>query len=265
MNAPLTMADVTAPKSDQWNADDFISGPRTFTIREVQLRGGQEQPVNVLLDGTDKAYRPCKGMARVMMQAWGPDAKAYVGKSLTLYRDPTVTWAGIAVGGIRISHMSHLDRMMLAAVKVSRGQVKPKEILPLVMDKPRGPASGFDAMLRAITACNSQPDLRKWWKDNGDTIADADYDRTFQAFNARLAEIKAVASTSSPAQGSTRGEDGAADPPQGRGDEDPFRTAADRLIAMARNGKVFSEKDALDLAALPDEMRAEVDAACETA
>ena len=134
MNAPITMADVIVPKSDQWNADDFIAGPLTFTIREVQLRGGQEQPVNILLDGTDKAYRPCKSMSRVLVHAWGPDAKAYVGRSLTLYRDPTVKWGGLEVGGIRISHMSNIDGKMQMQLTATRGQRKPHVVLPLVVD-----------------------------------------------------------------------------------------------------------------------------------
>ncbi len=43
------MSQVIIPKSDQWNSDDFISGPMTFTIREVQINADTEQPVNVLL------------------------------------------------------------------------------------------------------------------------------------------------------------------------------------------------------------------------
>lgn len=129
-----TMADVIVPKSDQWNADDFIAGPRTFTIREVQIRGGQEQPVNILLEGSDKAYRPCKSMSRVLVQAWGPDAKVYIGRSLTLYRDPSVKWGGMEVGGIRISHMSHVEGKMVMQLTATKGQRKPHVVMPLVAE-----------------------------------------------------------------------------------------------------------------------------------
>jgi hypothetical protein len=64
---------------------------------------------------------------------WGPDASKYVGRSLTLYRDADVKWGGLAVGGIRISHMSDLDgpkTMMLTATKGSR---KPHKVLPLAV------------------------------------------------------------------------------------------------------------------------------------
>jgi hypothetical protein len=140
------MSQVIIPKSDQWNADDFIAGPATFTISEVRISTGSEQPVSIVLEGSDKFYRPCKSMSRVLVQAWGPDAKAYIGRSLTLYRDPTVKWAGMEIGGIRISHMSHIDgakQMMLTATKGSR---KPFKVLPLVMQQKRQaqPASGGD-------------------------------------------------------------------------------------------------------------------------
>lgn len=139
------MSSVIVPKSDQWNADDFLAGPRTFTIREVQINPGAEQPVNIRLEGTDKFFRPCKSMSRVLVQAWGPDAKAYIGRSFTLYRDPTVKWGGLEVGGIRISHLSHLDsaqQMMLTATKGSR---KPYKVLPLKMEPAEDPAARWAA------------------------------------------------------------------------------------------------------------------------
>lgn len=136
------MTPAIQPKSDQLNADDMMAGPITVTIREVRITPGSEQPVSIVLDGTDKFFRPCKSMSRVLVQAWGADAKAYIGRSLTLYRDPTVKWGGMEVGGIRISHMSHIDgakQMMLTATKGSR---KPHKVLPLVMQVPAAKADG---------------------------------------------------------------------------------------------------------------------------
>jgi hypothetical protein len=125
------MSSVIVPKSDQINADDLIAGPMTITIREVQIRGGQEQPVSIYFDGSDKAYRPCKSMSRVLVQGWGADASKYVGRSLTLYRDPTVKWAGLEVGGIRISHMSHIDGEKLMMLTATKGSRKPHKVKPL--------------------------------------------------------------------------------------------------------------------------------------
>jgi hypothetical protein len=143
------MSGVIVPKSDQINADTLLAGPMTVTVREVQIRGGQEQPVNILLHETDLAYRPCKSMSRVLVSAWGPDANAYKGRSLTLYRDPDVKWGGLAVGGIRISHMSHIDGKLQLQLTATKGQRKPHVVFPLVVESAH-PA------LTAITAPNAK-------------------------------------------------------------------------------------------------------------
>jgi hypothetical protein len=126
------MRAVIVPKSDQINADNLLAGPMTIRIRAVTIRPGTEQPVSVFFDGDDdKPYKPCKSMARVMVQCWGDDANAYVGRSMTLYCDPKVTWGGIAVGGIRISHMSDIDRPITMALTATKAQRRPFTVNPL--------------------------------------------------------------------------------------------------------------------------------------
>lgn len=126
------MKSVIVPKSDQLNADSLIGGPITVTIREVAIRPGTEQPVSIFYEGDDgNPWKPCKSMSRVLVAAWGPDAKVYNGRSLTLYRDPSVKWAGMEVGGIRISHMSHMDRPMTMALTATKGSRKPYTVEPL--------------------------------------------------------------------------------------------------------------------------------------
>lgn len=126
------MSQVIVPKSDQINADDLISGPRTIRITEVSISPGTEQPVSIFFEGDGgKPWRPCKSMSRVLVAAWGPDAKVYVGRSVTLYRDPKVKWGGMEVGGIRISHLSHIDRDMLIALTATKGKRAPYTVKPL--------------------------------------------------------------------------------------------------------------------------------------
>lgn len=125
------MSSAIVPKSDQINADDLIGRTMNITIREVQIKGGQEQPVAMRFDGSTKVYRPCKSMCRVMVAAWGPDARQYIGRSMTLYRDPTIKWGSLEVGGIRISHMSHLERAMTMALTATKGSRKPFVVKPL--------------------------------------------------------------------------------------------------------------------------------------
>jgi len=121
------------PKSDQINADDLLTGPITVTVKAVQVKGGQEQPVWISLEETDKYFRPCKGMSRILVAAWGADSAKYVGRSMTLYCDPTVKWGGMAVGGIRISHMTDIKAKMVMAITVSKANKKPYTVEPLTM------------------------------------------------------------------------------------------------------------------------------------
>lgn len=161
------MSGVIVPKSDQINADDLLAGPMTITIQEVQIRGGQEQPVSIYFHGSDKAFRPCKSMSRVLVQAWGPDANVYAGRSLTLYRDPTVKWGGMEVGGIRISHMSHIEGKMQMALTATKGQRKPYVVQPLVVEQQQRQPQGqtaeqwAEAHLAAIEQAADQPTLTR--------------------------------------------------------------------------------------------------------
>lgn len=126
------MRQAIIPKSDQLNADDLIAGPMTIKITEVVVRGGQEQPVSIHYEGDNgKPYKSCKSMNRVLVAAWGPDSSKYVGRSLTLYRDPGVKWGGMEVGGIRISHMSDIDSPLTMALTVTRANKKPFTVKPL--------------------------------------------------------------------------------------------------------------------------------------
>ena len=122
----VDMAASIVPNSQQLNADDLIAGPRTITITRVTGSDSPDQPVNVHFDGDNsKPFRPCKSMRRVMVHAWGPDAAQYVGRSMTLYCDPAVQFGGLKVGGIRISHMSHIDRDLTMALTTTRAKRAP--------------------------------------------------------------------------------------------------------------------------------------------
>lgn len=132
------MSKVIVPKSDQINADDLISGPITITIKGVDIRPGTEQPVSIYFEGDNgKPWRPCKSMSRVLVSAWGPDAKAYIGRSVTLYRDPKVKWGGMEVGGIRVSHLSHIERDMVMALTATKGKRAPHTVKPLKQQQQR--------------------------------------------------------------------------------------------------------------------------------
>jgi len=100
-------------------------------------RGSAEQPVNIHLEGYDgRPFKPSKSMRRVMVQIWGADASQYVGKSMTLYRDPEITCGKEKVGGIRISHMSGIDKPVSMPLTVTRGRRAQFRVQPLADVEP---------------------------------------------------------------------------------------------------------------------------------
>lgn len=129
------MSKAIVPKSDQMNTDDLIGGPKTITVTKVAIKDG-EQPVSIFFNGDNgKPYKPCKSMSRVLVDSWGADANKYVGRSMTLYRDPTVTWGGLAVGGIRISHLSDIEKDKVLVLTATKQTRKPFTIKPLPAQK----------------------------------------------------------------------------------------------------------------------------------
>lgn len=118
----MDMTQSIVPKSDQLNADDLMTGSITVTVEKVSA-GSAEQPVDVhLREFPGRAFRPSKSMRRVMVAAWGAETNEYTGRSMTLYRDPNIRFGRDEVGGIRISHMSHIDKSLKIALTVSRGK-----------------------------------------------------------------------------------------------------------------------------------------------
>jgi hypothetical protein len=60
-----------------------------------------DQPVSIHYEGGEgRPFKPCKTVRRIMVGVWGKDASKYVGRSMTLYRDPSVAFGGMQVGGI---------------------------------------------------------------------------------------------------------------------------------------------------------------------
>lgn len=155
----MDLSETIAPKSDQLNADDLLSGPRTVTIVEVRA-GSAEQPVELHLQGLDgRPYKPGKSMRRVLVAAWGGDGNTYAGRSMTLYADPSVKFGGSDVGGIRISHLTHLTKPLSVNLTVTRGRRAPFIVQPLTVAQEPDPKLKVDAALTAISKAQTAEKL----------------------------------------------------------------------------------------------------------
>lgn len=123
----MTATDISATlvaKSDQLNADDLVTGPITVTITGVSVNPNPnaEQPVAVSISGGHKPWKPSKTMRRVLAHAWGSEGSNYIGRSITLFRNPDVKWSGKAVGGIEIAAMSHITQRIKLTLAESKGK-----------------------------------------------------------------------------------------------------------------------------------------------
>lgn len=130
MNATIEdLRPTIIPKSDQLNAEQLLGGPMTVTVTDVRLGSSEEQPVIVhyaMEEG--RPFKPCKTMRKVLIHAWGPDGRQWVGRSMTLYNDPSVKFGGDDVGGIRISHMTDIERDVKVSLTSTRGKKAKYEI-----------------------------------------------------------------------------------------------------------------------------------------
>jgi hypothetical protein len=175
----MDLTDSIAPKSDQLDAVDLLSGPRTFTIEKVS-KNNAEQPFNFHLTEFPRVWRPGKSMRRVIVAAWGPDASKYIGQRITLYCDNTVQFGGEAVGGSRISHMSGIDKPLRVPLLIKRGKSSIFTVQPLAAAAPQ-PARDWAG--EADTLHGNVDALRALW--NAARAAGAD--------QATLAHIQAQA------------------------------------------------------------------------
>lgn len=175
------MAAAVAAKSDQLNADELMTGPITVTIERAYVKPDSEQPaVLELVERPGKPYKPGRSMSRVLVAAWGPDSSKYAGQKLTLYRDPNVKFGGILVGGIRISHMTGINKPLTVALTVKRGSKGAFTVQPLIEPAPTPPPAPVSD--EQIAAASTVDELRALWA-GADEIQQ-------QAIRARVAEIE---------------------------------------------------------------------------
>lgn len=131
----MDLSETIAPRSDQLNAEDMLTGPRIVTVEKV-TKGTAEQPVNIhLAEFPGRPFKPSKTVRRILVAAWGKEASAYTGRRMMLYRDPAVRFGGQDVGGIRVSALSHIESRLTLHLTVTRGKRAPFTVDPL----PDGP------------------------------------------------------------------------------------------------------------------------------
>lgn len=127
-------------KSDQINAVDLAGGPLVCQITGV-TRGSADQPVVISVDAHPQPWKPSKTSLRVLCACWGADPSVWVGRHAVLYNDEAVKWGGVAVGGIRTSHLSHITERKVVMVNETRGKKGAQIVEPYYPDASNAPAA----------------------------------------------------------------------------------------------------------------------------
>jgi len=199
----VDLTDTIVPKSDQLNADDLLSGPRTFTVTEVRLTGAEDQPVAVhLAEFPGRPFKPSKTVRRILVLAWGKDGDAYAGRRMTLYREEAVKFGGQAVGGIRVSHLSHINKPLKFALTETRGKKATHEVRPLAsepatilpVNPPKQVKPNAEALIENAQEARNNADLDAVARAAAGLIGD-ELDAVKAVVTARRAELKEAADT----------------------------------------------------------------------
>lgn len=151
--------DITATlqaKSDQLNALD-LGGDMMITVTNVKIQN-TDQPVIISFQGDNgKPWKPSLGMRRILAECWGKESNNWIGKSVVVYCDPSVKWAGKEAGGIRIRAMSDIKTSgHKTIIRESRQKTVPYFVEYLDMRRPTYPADQFEQAFTAmVDAMNS--------------------------------------------------------------------------------------------------------------
>jgi len=164
-DSDFDFGETLTAKSDQLNADDLVGGPITVQIIDAKRGDSPEQPLVLRLSGDHRPWKPCKTARRILAACVGStNTGALIGRWVRLYRDPDVTWAGKAVGGIRVDGMSGMDKPITIALALNKKAKAEHRIVPIrppADDKPAPPADPL-------------ADLAALLDSHGLTVADLD-------------------------------------------------------------------------------------------
>jgi len=167
----MDITPALAPTSDQLDAVELVK-PRTFTIDTGSALGTREgkKVAEIRLVDFDRVWRPSKGMLDVLAACWGTDAKAWVGHRVTVYNDPDVMFGRERTGGVRISHLSHIDKARDVTIRAAGAGRKQKwHVEPLTESAPAPRAQESSAPTdETVATCTDRAVLREWWQAHPD-------------------------------------------------------------------------------------------------
>lgn len=175
------------PKSDQLNADQLVGEPMTVTVTDVRVTSSDDQPVVIHYEGENgRPYKPCKTMRKVLIFAWGEDGRQWIGRSMRLYHDPSVRFGGSEVGGIRISHMTEIEKEIRVNLTATKGKKALHTIEPLRIPQ-------LADVLAAIDSAANKDGMAKARSLAERLVIQSDVEQAKVAYSAKLADLRSKA------------------------------------------------------------------------
>lgn len=182
------------PKSDQLNAEQLLGGDMTITVTDVRM-GNDEQPVIIHYENDNgRPFKPSKTVRKILIFAWGEDGREWIGKSMTLFNDQSVRFGGMTVGGIRVSHLSDIDREIAISLTATKGKKAQHTIQVLQVPK----AATLAAVLSAIAAATDGPAMASAQALAMKLVEEADLAKARTAYAARMKVLKAAIAAAAP-------------------------------------------------------------------
>ena len=176
------------PKSDQINAEQLLTGPMTITVTDVRI-GSDDQPVIINYQGDNgRPYKPSKTQRKVLLFAWGQNGLDWIGRSMTIFCDPTNKFGGEAVGGIRISHLSDIQRDIAISLTATKGK-KAQHTIKVLKAAAAAKAPALVDVLAKINSADTPNALADVGKLAA-LLADKDKPEAKAAYKARMLALK---------------------------------------------------------------------------
>lgn len=129
----MDISSTIVPRSDQLNSEDLLDGERTFTVTDVAMTGAADQPLAITVAEwpESRPYKPNLTSRKILKHLWGPESDNWIGRRLTLYRDPEISFGKEKVGGLRIKAMSDIEHRVSISLAVTKGRKGANVIEPL--------------------------------------------------------------------------------------------------------------------------------------
>jgi hypothetical protein len=154
----LDIASTLTGASTELTADDLIGGPRLLRITRLEMSDDKKRPLSIFYNGDEgRPWRPCLMMRRVLVGCFGTNSDDFIGQTVEVYRDNSVTYGAKGeglqqVGGVRLKRASIKERMSFN-IQAKRGQKIPYIVNPI----PQSELPRQDRIEKILKAIASMP------------------------------------------------------------------------------------------------------------